>query len=60
MEAKGFVVYIIAFDSECFGIYSTRLAAEEALQDQIDKGGPAWEDCTIEKWAINGPPELIY
>lgn len=56
--ADGFYIYVIAFDQEQFGIYSTREAAEEALAGQIAEGGPGWEDCKVERWLVNGTPEV--
>jgi len=54
-----FYVYAIAFDQDVFGIFATREAAEAdlKLKRQIDEGGPAWEDCNVERWRVDGTPE---
>lgn len=56
--AEHFFVYAITFDQDTFGIYATREAAEEGLREQIAAGGPAWKDCTIKRWRVEGKPEV--
>ncbi len=56
--APSFYVYAITFDQDVFGIYSTREAAEESLRQQIEAGGPAWEDCEVSRWRVAGEPEV--
>ena len=58
MNAPEFYVYAITFDQDTFGIYSTREAAEASLAAQIEGHGPAWEDCEVERWTIQGRPEM--
>jgi hypothetical protein len=53
-----FVVYAITYDDECFGLYATRVEAETAFARQLAEGGPAWEDCHVNPWWINGEPEV--
>lgn len=52
-----FYVYAITFDQDTFGVFATRKDAEDSLASQISDGGPAWADCSIEKWRVNGVPE---
>lgn len=53
-----FFVYAITFDQDTFGIYATRADAEKSLARQIAEGGPAWADCKIERWRVEGTPEV--
>ena len=53
-----FFVYAITFDQDTFGIFATRAAAEESLARQIAAGGPAWDGCEVERWRVEGSPEL--
>lgn len=52
-----FYVYAIVFDQDCFGIFGTREEAEASLAKQTAEGGPAWEDCEVERWQVEGRPE---
>ena len=54
---SGFYIYVIAFDQDTFGAFASREGAEKSLHKQITEGGPAWEDCEIERWFIEGTPE---
>lgn len=54
-----FFIYAIMFDQDTFGIFATRKEAEDDLKRQIASGGPAWEDCKIEQWRVNGTPEVV-
>jgi hypothetical protein len=53
-----FYVYVIAFDQDVFGIFATREEAEKNLERQIEEGGPAWDACKVERWKVNGTPEV--
>lgn len=53
-----FYVCVIAFDQDVFGIFSTREAAEVSLGRQIAEGGPAWDACEVERWRVEGDPEV--
>jgi hypothetical protein len=57
MSTSGFNVYVIAFDSDVFGIFASREAAEAEFERQINEGGPAWQDCKVEPWFVEGVPE---
>ena len=52
-----FFVYAITFDQDTFGLFATREAAEEDLKKQIEGGGPAWDDCKVVRWRVDGTPE---
>ena len=54
-----FYVYKICFDQDVFGIFATHEAAEESLRRQIAEGGPAWDGCDIERWRVEGRPEIV-
>lgn len=56
-DAPHFYVYAIVFDQDLFGIFATRVAAETDLERQIAEGGPAWRDCKVERWRVEGEPE---
>ena len=56
---SGFYVYAITFDQDTFGVFATREEAQASLKQQIAEGGPAWQDCEIERWLIEGTPEII-
>ena len=47
--ARRTTVYVIAFDSQVFGIFRSREAAEAGLAQQIADGGPAWSSCSVEE-----------
>jgi hypothetical protein len=53
-----FYVYAIIYDQEVFGLFATREEAERSLRKQIKDGGPAWDDCEIARWRIDGIPEI--
>jgi len=53
-----FFIYAITFDQDTFGVFATREEAEESLKQQTAEGGPAWEDCKVERWRIKGVPEF--
>jgi hypothetical protein len=53
----GFNVYVIVFDPDVFGIFASREAAEAEFERQINEGGPAWPDCKVEAWFVEGEPE---
>ena len=53
-----FYLYAITFDEEVFGVFSTREKAEKNFEEQIAGSGPAWEDCKIVRWKIEGIPEM--
>lgn len=54
-----FYVYIIEYDIEVFGIFATAEEAEASLERQTEAGGPAWEDCKVQRIKISGEPELV-
>lgn len=54
-----FYVYVIAFDQDVFGIFATREAAEANLMQQILDGGPAWDGCEVQRWRVQGQPEMV-
>lgn len=58
MSSDHFYVYAITFDQDTFGVFATREAAERSLRQQIAEGGPAWEDCQVERWRVEGQPEM--
>ena len=56
---SGFYIYAITFDQDVFGVFATREEAQASLKQQIAEGGPAWGDCKIQRWLIEGTPEII-
>lgn len=59
MMSDHFFVYVILFDLDVFGIFSTREAAEESFAWQIARGGPARADCKVERLRVEGRPESV-
>lgn len=47
-------VWAITFDQDVFGLFATEELAEAELERQIEAGGPAWDDCKVERWKVIG------